>query len=102
MYTPVLIVFRSCRKGVAAYTVHMSVDMDKIHPFLAAVTACGAVKEVICARIGLVEQSNEYILHGGLLSYIKAGLSVHGFELVVCFIHVCILLQFCPPVKGVA
>ena len=90
------------REGSAAYTVYMPVCVDKIHPFLAAVTACRAVKEIVCARIGLVKQGNEVILHGGLLCHIEAELAVHSFEVVACFIHISILLQFCPPVKSIA
>lgn len=78
-----------------------AVGMDKIHPLLAAVAAGGTVKEVICARISLVEQGNEVVLHGSLLGHIEAELPVHGLELVACFIHAFILLQFCLSVKGV-
>ena len=79
----------------------MPVGMDEVHPFLAAVAACRAVKEVIGTRKCLVQQGNEVVLHGGLLCHVEAELAVHGFELVACFIHASILLQFRPAVKGI-
>ena len=80
----------------------MPVDIGEVHPFLAAVGACRAVKEIIGARVGLVKQCNEVVFHGSFLVHIEAKLSVHGFELAACFIHTSILLQFCPTVKGIA
>ncbi len=57
----------------------MPVGMDEIHPFLAAVASCGAVKEIIGARIGLVKKGNEVILHCSFLGHEKAELPVHCF-----------------------
>ena len=57
----------------------MPVCIDKVHPFLAAVTAYRAGKEVIGAGIGLVEKSNEVVLHGCLLIHVEPELPVHGF-----------------------
>ena len=56
----------------------MPVCIDKVHPFLAAVTAYRAGKEVIGAGIGLVEKSNEVVLHGCLLIHVEPELPVHG------------------------
>lgn len=39
-------------------TVHMPVGVKKIHPFLAAVPAGGAVKVGIGARIRLIDKVN--------------------------------------------
>ena len=80
----------------------MPVGIYKIYPFLATVCACRTVKEVIGARVDLVKKCDEAVLRGGLLIHIKAELPVHGFELVTCFIHVSILLQFCLSVKSIA
>lgn len=79
----------------------MPVGMDEIHPFLAAVAACRAAEEVVRARISLVKQGDEVVLHGCLLRHIETELAVHGFQLAPCFIHGSILLEFCPSVKGV-
>ena len=57
----------------------MPVGMDEIHPLLAAIAACGTVKEVIGTRIGLVKQGNEVVFHGSFLVHIEAELPVHGF-----------------------
>lgn len=51
--------------------------------------------------IGLVKKGDEVILHGSLLVHIEAKLPDHGFELITCFIHVSILPQICPVVKGI-
>ena len=56
----------------------MPVGMDKVHPFLAAIAACRAVKEVIGARKGLVKQGNEVVFHGSLLCHVETELAVHG------------------------
>ena len=80
----------------------MPVGVNKIHPFLAAVAAGGTVKEVVRARVRLVEQCNEVVLHGSFLCHKEAELPVHCFELVACFIHASILLQFCPSVKSIS
>ncbi len=60
----------------------MPVGGCKINPFLAAVTACRTVKVSINARIGLVKDADEVILHGCLVLHIKAELTVHGFKLI--------------------
>ena len=99
---PVLIVLGKGIERSAADTVHMPVGMDEIHPFLAAIAAHRTVKEIIRTRIGLVKEGNEIVLHGSLLLHVEAELAVHGFQLVACFIHASILLQFCPVVKGIA
>lgn len=76
--------------------------MDEVHPYLAAIAAGRAVKEVIGVKVGLVKQGDKVALHGSLLSHIEPELPVHGFELVACFVHASILLQFSPAVKGIA
>lgn len=70
-----------------AYTVRMPVGMDEVHPFLAVIAACGAVKEVIGTLTDLVKQGNEVALHSGLLYHIEAELAAYGFELVACLVH---------------
>ncbi len=57
----------------------MPVGIDKVHPFLAAVAAGRAVKEAISTRKGLVEQGNEVVFQGSLVSHIETELAVHGF-----------------------
>ena len=79
----------------------MPVGVDKVHPFLAAVTAGRTVKEFIGSGIGLIQKGNEVVFHGSFLVHIKTELPVHCFELVACFIHASILLQFCPAVKSI-
>lgn len=64
---PVSVVFRKGIQGLAADTVHMPVGMDEIHLFLAAVTACRAVKEGIGTRAGLLNEGDEVIFHGSFL-----------------------------------
>ena len=88
-------------QGLTADTVCMPVGIDKVYPFLAAVTACRAVKEGIGTGIGLVEERDEIILHSGLLVHVKPELPIHGFQLVACLVHMTILLQFGPAVKGI-
>ena len=60
----------------------MPVSGCKINPFLAAVTTCRAVKVSINARIGLIKDADEVILHGRLVLHIKVELTVHGFKLI--------------------
>ena len=60
----------------------MPVGVDKIHPFLPAVAASRAVKEVICSQIRLIKEGNEIILHRGLLVHIESELPIHGFEFI--------------------
>lgn len=83
-------------------TVHIPVGVDKIHLFLAAVTADGIVKEVIGPGIGLIQEGNEVVFHGSFLVHIETELPVHCLELIACFIHASILIQFCPTVKSIA
>ncbi len=78
-FTPVPVVLRKGIQRLGAYTVHMPVGMDEVHPFLAAVVAGRTVKEVVCAWVGLIQQGNEVVLHGGLLCHKEAELTVHGF-----------------------
>ena len=73
----------------------------QIPPFLAAITADMTVKEVIGSRIGLIQKENEVVFHGSFLTHIETKLPVHCFELVACFIHASILLQFCPAIKSI-
>ena len=73
---------REGAKRLISDTVHMPVGVDKVHPLLAAVTASGAVEEVVGSRKGLIKKRNEVILHGGLLLHVEAELPVHGFQLV--------------------
>ena len=78
------------RKGLqrlTAYTVHMSVGVDKIQPFLGAVTAGRAVKEVIGTGIGLIQKGNEVVFRSSFQVHIKTKLPIQCFELVACFIH---------------
>ena len=96
---PVLVMLCKGFRRPSPDTVHMPVGVDKIHPFLAAVTAGRAVKEVIGAGIGLVKECNEVVFHCGLMVHVEAELPVHGFKLVANFIHMVILLQICPAVK---
>ena len=63
-------------------TVNMPVGGCKINPFLAAVTAYGTVKVSINARIGLIKDANEIILHSRLVFHVEAKLTVHGFKLI--------------------
>lgn len=79
----------------------MLVGVDKAHPFLGAVTAGRAVKEVLGSGIGLIQKGNEFVFYGSFLIYIETELAVHWFELVVYFIHASILLQFCLAVKSI-
>lgn len=79
----------------------MPVGVDKIHPFLGAVTAGRAVKEVIGSGIDLIQKGNKIVFHGSFLIHIETKLPVHCFELVACFIHTFILLRFCPTVKSI-
>ena len=79
----------------------MPVGVDKVHPFLGAVTAGRAVKEVIGSGIGLIQKGNEIVFHGSFLIHVETELPVHCFELVAYFIHASILLQFCPAVKSI-
>lgn len=57
----------------------MPVGMDTIHPFLGAIAAGRAVKEIICSRISLVKKGNKIVFHSSFLSHIEAELPVHGF-----------------------
>ena len=79
----------------------MPVGIDKVYPFLAAVTAGRTVKEVVGTGIGLIQKANEVVFHGSFLIHIETELTVHCFELVACFIHASILLEFCPAVKSI-
>ena len=63
-------------------TVNMPVSGCKINPFLAAVTSGWAVKVSINARIGLIKDANEIILHSRLVFHVEAKLTVHGFKLI--------------------
>ena len=100
-FAPLLVMLRKGLQRLAAYTVHMPVGVDKIHPFLGAVTASRTVKEVIGSGIGLIQKGNEVVFHGSFLVHIETELPVHCFELIACFIHASILLQFCPAVKSI-
>ena len=100
-FAPLLVMLRRGLQRLAAYAVHMPVGIDKVPPFLAAVTAGRAVKEVIGAGIGLIQKGNEVVFHGSFLAHIETELPVHCFELAACFIHASILLQFCPAVKSI-
>ena len=55
----------------------MPVGMDTIHPFLGAIAAGRAVKEIICSRISLVKKGNKIVFHSSFLSHIEAELPVH-------------------------
>ena len=73
----------------------------KVHPILAAFTPCRTVEKAIFTRTDLIKQGNVIALHSSLLRHIKIELAVQVFELVVSFIHVSALFQFCPTVKNV-
>lgn len=101
-FAPLLVMLRKGLQRLAAYTVHMPVGVDKIHSFLGAVTAGRTVKEVIGSGIGLIQKGNEVVFHGSFLVHIETELPIHCFELIACFIHASILLQFCPSVKSIS
>lgn len=86
---------------LVAYPVYMPVGVDKVYPFLAAVTAGRTAKEVIGPRIGLLQKGNEVVFYGSFLLHIETELPVYGFELVACFNHASALFQFCPAVKSI-
>lgn len=83
-FAPLLVMLRKGLQRLAAYTVHMPVGVDKIHPFLGAVTAGRTVKEVIGSGIGLIQKGNEVVFHGSFLVHIETELPVHCFELIAC------------------
>ena len=57
----------------------MPVGMNEIYPFLAAVIAGRTVKEVINARVSLIQQGDEVILVRGFLFHVEAELVIHDF-----------------------
>ena len=59
----------------------MPVGVNEIHPFLTAVFAGGTVKVGIGTGIGLVDETDQVILHGSFMFHIEIKLAVHGFEL---------------------
>jgi len=59
----------------------MSVHVNEIHPFLAAVLTGRAVEIGVGIRIGLVNESNQVTLHGSLMFHVEIKLPVYGSEL---------------------
>lgn len=82
--------------------VNVPEGRHEIDPFLAAVAACGAVKELFGAGIGLINEGDEVVLGCGFLLHVEIELAIHGFELRACFVHRSILTQFMPVVKSIA
>ena len=63
------------------HTVHVPKGRGKVHPFLAAVLADRAVKQVIDTGIGLIQKSNEVVLHHRLCLGVQTLLPVQCFQL---------------------
>ena len=59
----------------------MPVGIKEIHPFLAAVVTGRAVKIGVGTGIGLVNEADQIIFHGGFVLHVEIKLAVHGFKL---------------------
>ena len=57
----------------------MPVSTNEIHPFLTAVLAGRAVEIGVGAGLGLVNETNQVILHGSFMFHVEIKLAVHGF-----------------------
>lgn len=77
--TPAPIVARKGFQGFATDAVHMPVGMDEVYPFRTFVWPGGAVKAVVYARIGLVEQRDEVVFYDSFLFHKKSELLVPVF-----------------------
>ena len=64
-----------------ANAIHMPVSVNEVHPFLAAVLAGRAIEIGVGTGIGLVDEANQVILHGGFMLHVEIKLAIHGFEL---------------------
>ena len=80
----------------------MPKDRGKVHPFLAAVPADRAVKQVVNAGISLVQKGDEIVFHHCLGLGIQPLLPVQRFQLHTNCVHRSILAQFRPIVESVA
>ena len=78
-FAPFLVALCEHLLADAANAVAVPECHDKVHPFLGAVTAGRAVKEVINARVSLIQQGDEVILVRGFLFHVEAELVIHGF-----------------------
>ena len=70
------------------HTVNMAVDVEKVHPFLAAVAADRTGKEVIGSSD---LESNEVVFHGSLLVCIEPNCRF----IVLNWLHVLSMLPYC-------
>ena len=70
-------------------------------PLWCSVTACGAVKDSLGTRIGLVKKRDEVVLYSDLLIHVEPELPIHGLQLVTYLIHMTTQLQFSPTVKSI-
>ena len=61
--TPFLVSLGKSNKAHIPHTVHMPKSRGKIHPFLAAILADRAVKQIVDSGIGLVQKGDEVVLH---------------------------------------
>ena len=57
----------------------MPVGIKEIHPFLAAVVTGRAVKIGVGTGIGLVNEADQIIFHGGFVLHVEIKLAVHDF-----------------------
>ena len=79
----------------------MPVGIDKVHPFLGAVTAGRAVKEVIGAGIGLIQKGNKIVFHGSFLVHIETELPVHCLSWLRVLSMLPYCFSFAPAVKSI-
>ena len=56
----------------------MPIRIDKINPFLGAITAGWTIKISICIWVCLVNEINKIIFHSRFLFHIEMKLTIHG------------------------
>ena len=78
-FAPFLIALSKRSKPKRTHTVHVPEWGNKVYPFLAAIAAGRTVKEVINARVSLIQQGDEVVLVRGFLFHVEAELVIHGF-----------------------
>ena len=100
-FAPLAVALGKSVLTAAADAIDMPEVMGEIHPFLCAVAAHRAVKQLANAGEGLLLKCNEVVCGRGFLPGGQLELTVQGFQIVSNRVHRSIVPQFRPIVKRV-
>lgn len=59
----------------------MPVGIQEIHPFLASILTGGAVKVGVGSRIGLVNEADQVVFHGGFVFHVKSKTAISDIKI---------------------